>query len=288
MYFVPSSFQNREHIQNEVLYTSQPSSSTVVIGKGKVAREASGNIQLRSLVQNNLQEYTNAKSKMEKSSIVTEIYDAIKEACFQEGGGPVIVRYDGHYYIAVPESAARIKITSVFRNRLHDRYKSSSKNKAAKRRLAHKEKTETDQQRLRTQQQTLLELAPSRQQDKKNISPLPKSSGSSSQQDEHVLSRFPLPIFSRQQDKKVYRPVPQLPRFSAVPHNNMHSYLPQLQLRTYSFKIQQGRISSIPLHQPQPQPPRINPFAAPMFEVLGPFDKSVFDTPLPEEYVNEK
>lgn len=121
----------------------EPSLSTVVIGKGKVPRGAPGNRRLRSLVQNRLKEYVGAKTKLVKSSIVTSIYFSIEQFSSQEGGPP-FVRYDGQSYNVVSESVAREKITSTFRDSLHDRYKSSSKNKVAKRRLANKRKAERE------------------------------------------------------------------------------------------------------------------------------------------------
>lgn len=135
----------------------QPTASTVVIGKGRVPKKAPGNKKLRELVQEKVHEYVSAKSKMVKSSIVTDIYFTIESMCKAEGTAPPFVRYDGLGYTRTSESVAREKITSSFRDCLHDKYKSSSKNKVAKRRIANKEKAEQKRKkRLEDQQREFL------------------------------------------------------------------------------------------------------------------------------------
>lgn len=133
--------------------TIVPTDSTVVIGKGSVPKKAPGNRKLRALVQSKVPEYINATSKMVKSSIVTDIYFAIEEACLKEGNTSPFVRYDKHGYTRSSEAIAREKITSAFRDCLHDKYKSSSKNKVAKRRIANMKKAEQKRETLRKAQQ---------------------------------------------------------------------------------------------------------------------------------------
>jgi hypothetical protein len=130
-----------------------PTDSTVVIGKGSVPKKALGNKNLRDLVQEKVPEYISASSKMVKSSIVTDIYFAIEESCLKEGDSPPFVRYDRQGYTRSSESVAREKITSTFRDCLHDKYKSSSKNKVAKRRLANQKKAEKKRSVLQMAQQ---------------------------------------------------------------------------------------------------------------------------------------
>lgn len=120
-----------------------PTASTVVIGKGSVPKKAAGNRNLRKLVRDKIPEYVNAASKTVKSSIVTDIYFAIEEACRKEGSSAPFVRYDRRGYQKSSEAIAREKITSTFRDCLHDKYKSSTKSKVARRRLANKKKAET-------------------------------------------------------------------------------------------------------------------------------------------------
>ena len=157
-----------------------PSDNTVVIGKGKVPRKATGNLKLKALVRSKLQDYTNAKSKMVKTSIVSNIYDTIVKSCccaLQSSDAAVAVhsseskstkstessndakitksppfmRYNGKIYLSVSVSVARKMITSTFRDCLSSKYKSSSKNKAAKRRQANKEKQFQAPMKLHTQ-----------------------------------------------------------------------------------------------------------------------------------------
>lgn len=135
-----------------------PTASTVVIGKGSVPKKAPGNRKLRALVQSKVSDYVNARSKMVKSSIVTDIYFFIEESCLKEGTSPPFVRYDKDGYTRSSESIAREKITSTFRDCLHDKYKSSSKNKVAKRRLVNKKKAEKKRETLRMAQQRQLNV----------------------------------------------------------------------------------------------------------------------------------
>lgn len=143
---------------SEASPTIVPTESTVVIGKGSVPKKAPGNRKLRALVQSKVNEYVNARSKMVKSSIVTDIYFFIEESCLKEGNSPPFVRYDKDGYTRSSESIAREKITSTFRDCLHDKYKSSSKNKVAKRRLVNKRKAEKKRENLRMAQQQQLDV----------------------------------------------------------------------------------------------------------------------------------
>jgi hypothetical protein len=115
----------------------------ILILIGKIPKNAPGNIHFRNLVRDRLQEYVNAKSKAVKSSIVTNVYSSIQETCFREQGAVegAFLRYDHGFYSIASESAAREKISATFRDCLSNKYKSSSKNKVAKRRLANKERT---------------------------------------------------------------------------------------------------------------------------------------------------
>jgi len=58
------------------------------------------------------------------------------------------LRYDRSGYSEISESLGREKITSTFRNSLCDRYKSSTKNKVARRRLANQKKAEKKRESL--------------------------------------------------------------------------------------------------------------------------------------------
>mmetsp|Transcript_24456 Transcript_24456/g.51669 ORF Transcript_24456/g.51669 Transcript_24456/m.51669 type:complete len:307 (+) Transcript_24456:149-1069(+) len=224
--FPNSFFQQENLIHNEVLPVPifqqssspsfppsssvllQPTASTVVIGKGRVPKKAPGNRNLRHLVQDKVQDYVSAKSKMVKSSIVTDIYFAIEELCRKEGNAPPFVRYNGTGYSKTSESIAREKITSCFRDCLHDRYKSSSKNKVAKRRLANKEKAEIKRKhRLEEQQREFL---------RREMLPMPPSTVQSPTTVTHEQTH------PRQQQHQHHD-------FSQSNHNSSFLYLNQLQ-----------------------------------------------------------
>ena len=97
--------------------------------------KAIGNRRLRIMVQNRLEEYKTATTKLEKSMIVTSILSSIEQDCPPHGA---FVSHNGKQYSKVSQHQAREKIASSFRNMLSEKYKSSSKNKVAQRRLARK------------------------------------------------------------------------------------------------------------------------------------------------------
>jgi hypothetical protein len=113
----------------------QPSATTVVIGKGRIPKQAEGNRYLRSIVQAFLDKYSAASNKTVKSNIVSSIFASIYNNC---SDGLAFVKYDGEYYWPVTDAQARDKIAGTFRDCLSHKYKSASKNKVAKRRQTRK------------------------------------------------------------------------------------------------------------------------------------------------------
>ncbi|KAL3914659.1 MAG: hypothetical protein SGILL_006014 [Bacillariaceae sp.] len=77
--------------------------------------------------------YSTASSKSVKSEIVSDIYAEIVNKCPQ---GQAFVKWDGENFWPVMENQARDKIAGRLRDVLHDKYRSSSKAKVAKRRQA--------------------------------------------------------------------------------------------------------------------------------------------------------
>lgn len=132
---------NNRKRRTEVLlpFDFQPCPNTVIIGKGKLSMQSIGNRRLRIMVKNRLQDYRKATSKLEKSTIVTSILSAIEKDCPSHGA---FVSHDGLNFREATEHQAREKIASSFRNLLSEKYKSSSKNKVAQRRLARKREKE--------------------------------------------------------------------------------------------------------------------------------------------------
>ena len=75
-----------------------------------------------------LEEYADAKTKPEKSAIVSKVYKLIQEA--SPGGG--FVTYENFRWYECSERIAKEKIGASFRDFLHEKYKSSAKSKQAK------------------------------------------------------------------------------------------------------------------------------------------------------------
>jgi hypothetical protein len=111
------------------------------MGRGKEAANAIGNRRLKILVETQLGKYLKAKSRGEKSIVVAHVLDTVQGAC-PEGG---FVKFDGSDWWEVDDNSARERIGSMFRDRLHDQYKSSTKSKMARRRaIKAQERSEKD------------------------------------------------------------------------------------------------------------------------------------------------
>merc|ERR1712151_251604 len=53
----------------------QPSTYTVLVGRTRECQTAPGNKRLRAIVNDHLQQYNSAPDKIEKTAIVTEVYN---------------------------------------------------------------------------------------------------------------------------------------------------------------------------------------------------------------------
>ncbi|KAL3897570.1 MAG: hypothetical protein SGARI_006884, partial [Bacillariaceae sp.] len=122
-----------------------PLSHTIVIGKGKLPANADGNKRLQSIVQRFSEAYSTAVHRSAKSSIVSDVFFAVEQGCTDDIS---FVKYNGKHFYRATEHQARDKICSTFREQLADRYKSSSKNKLAKRRQARESKTNNMSQEI--------------------------------------------------------------------------------------------------------------------------------------------
>jgi hypothetical protein len=104
-----------------------PTESTVICGRGKACTTSIGNRRLKSIVNSFLKPYSEAKSKLEKSVVVSSIVGAIKL------GGGNFVKYEGGIWWEVDDAFAREKIGCMLRDHLHTQYRSSAKAKLARR-----------------------------------------------------------------------------------------------------------------------------------------------------------
>jgi len=106
----------------------------VICGKGRTAFNHTGNKRFRSVVKLHLGKYSDARTKGEKSMIVTNIMRAVR----LKGSANFIKLVNknkggGIYYDAVSERLAREKVGQALRDELHTQYKSSTEAKKQRR-----------------------------------------------------------------------------------------------------------------------------------------------------------
>jgi hypothetical protein len=106
-----------------------PGKYSVLCGRGKICSTSSGNRRLNTTVQHFVKPYSEAKTKFEKSNIVSAIIATIRQAC--PGGG--FVKFEEGEWWEVDDGFAREKIGCLFRDCLHTQYRSSTKAKIARR-----------------------------------------------------------------------------------------------------------------------------------------------------------
>mmetsp|Transcript_13770 Transcript_13770/g.20994 ORF Transcript_13770/g.20994 Transcript_13770/m.20994 type:complete len:218 (+) Transcript_13770:46-699(+) len=117
-------------IKQELPFDFQPGQFDVVCGKGKKCFDHPGNKELRKTTQLSLEEYSQAKTKVEKSRIVTKIINIVKRQN-PEGGFVKLDASSGRWH-EVGDLLAREKVGQHLRDALHTKYRSSTK---AKKRL---------------------------------------------------------------------------------------------------------------------------------------------------------
>jgi hypothetical protein len=102
---------------------------TVIIGKGNVPKENLGNRRLVILASALLSKYSATNEKKVKTEIVSQLVGSIHSA-----GGSFVKQDKNGKWSNASETAIREKCGYVFRDLLSDKYRSSSKSKAVKRR----------------------------------------------------------------------------------------------------------------------------------------------------------
>ena len=111
-----------------------PDNWSVICGRGKDCYEHIGNRRFRVLVDANLQKYSAATSKVEKSSIVMSIFDAIIEGS-NNSGGFVKQNPTTKCWTLVDDDAAREKIGQQFRIQLSQQKNNNNKQQKKQRRV---------------------------------------------------------------------------------------------------------------------------------------------------------
>ena len=85
-----------------------PGAFDVICSRGKAAYQHQGNRSFRATLEHHLASYANARSKQEKTEIVTMIYHGIQEATPE--GGFIRKNEEGHW-CRVPSHVAREKVS---------------------------------------------------------------------------------------------------------------------------------------------------------------------------------
>lgn len=115
----------------------QPCASDVVCKRGK--RAFNHNQHFREIIQQRLDKYSQASSKLEKSLVVSDVVDAVRA---RSPMGGFVREIEGTWY-EVGDSIAREKVGGSFREMLHTQYKSSTKAKKRRRQEAEAQETVT-------------------------------------------------------------------------------------------------------------------------------------------------
>jgi hypothetical protein len=110
----------------------EPGQNSVIIGRTKKCYTSVGNLRLRDICLMHLPAYSKCSKKKDKSQVVSDIMQLIRESC-PEGGAFVKKDSSGRWH-EVRDVMARERVASIFRDFLHDQYRSSSKSKVEKRR----------------------------------------------------------------------------------------------------------------------------------------------------------
>jgi hypothetical protein len=136
-----SSTCSRRKVKTPLPANFCPGQYSVLCGRGKICFESTGNNYLKALVSVCLDPYSKAKTKIEKSSIVTAIIARIKElvAASSNSEGAAFVRFKDGLWWHVDDAFAREKIGGLFRDALHIQYRSSTKSKIARKQALQKE-----------------------------------------------------------------------------------------------------------------------------------------------------
>lgn len=122
---------NMSHGYSELQRTSLPQQKRLVPGpfdvicaRGKQAYNHQGNRFFRQIINDATEKYSKVESKLQRSMIVTDIVDAIRE----KGNGFLRQNNSGEW-VACNDVMCREKVGQHFRNALGCRYKSSTKSK---------------------------------------------------------------------------------------------------------------------------------------------------------------
>lgn len=106
-----------------------PEVDTVVLGKGNIPKTNIGNLKLKGIVMDNLVEYANGERR-KKIAVISRIINHVTANNYKTTG---FVKFEDDCWWEMTERDARVKITALFRDCLHDQYRSSSSSKVKRR-----------------------------------------------------------------------------------------------------------------------------------------------------------
>jgi hypothetical protein len=110
---------------------------TVVLGKGNIPKTNIGNLKLKGIVMDNLVEYANGERR-KKIAVISRIINHVTQSNYNTTG---FVKYEDEHWWEMTERDARVKITALFRDCLHDQYRSSSSSKVKRRQQLRKSRS---------------------------------------------------------------------------------------------------------------------------------------------------
>ena len=98
-----------------------PSPFDVICCRGRKAKTHPGNIYFQSLIQQNVEKYANAKDKITKTIIVSEIIDKIRERATNDDGtfiGGSFVKQTGGQWFDIGDVSTRERVGQNLRDQL--------------------------------------------------------------------------------------------------------------------------------------------------------------------------
>ena len=121
----------------------QPSSYTVVLGRGNTSFKSVGYQRLQVIIGMHLKKYSKSTSRTQKSFIVSTIIDMIKDGVGDDGCP--FVRFDENTkrWYEIDERTYRERVGSMIRDRLHLQFPSSNRAKLARRQAKRKNASKT-------------------------------------------------------------------------------------------------------------------------------------------------
>lgn len=107
-----------------------PSDDDVICGRGKKCYTHIGNERFRLRVMTFLQDYSQARSKVDKSAVLSKV---VEEVRLNSPSGGFVKQDSRGIWHEVGDFLAREKTSQAFRDALHERYKSSNISKKKRR-----------------------------------------------------------------------------------------------------------------------------------------------------------